>query len=223
VVPKFIKGNCTDFVLERNPKKIVKWPHWGPVAPQASMQRWQPEHLHLEQDTIQSKIQKAYKCYGRLKEDKGRHNTWLASLIDTQATALQVSKKSIWACIRRMEQMCNNTRMIKKALLVQDHHQGLTHVVGPHPANITICIKSSSKAELEQLCLEEVGWHFTQAANTLFLQPPLLALFLEANVFTKSFNQVLAGTFAYPPGTDPMAIHLIMVLKCPEHLPTIPN
>jgi len=66
-----------------------------------------------------------------------------------------------------------------------------------------------TKAELEQLCLEEVGRQFTQAANTLFLQPPLLKVFLEANVLTKAFNQVLTGTFICPLDTDPMVIRLI--------------
>jgi len=62
-----------------------------------------------------------------------------------------------------------------------------------------------------------------QVANTPFLQPPLLALFLKGNVFAKSFDQVLEGTFTCPLGTNPMAIQLLMALKHPENLPTIPN
>jgi len=69
-----------------------------------------------------------------------------------------------------------------------------------------------TKVELEQLCLEEAGCQFTQAANTPFLQPPLLKVFLEASMFSKAFDQVLAGTFICPPGTDPMAIRLIKAM-----------
>jgi len=76
----------------------------------------QTEHLQLDMDKIQSCIQKAYKCYGTLKNEKNRCDTWLASLIDAQAMALKVTKNSLWKCIQRMEQIQTNARMIKKPL-----------------------------------------------------------------------------------------------------------
>ncbi len=85
-------------------------------------------------------------------------------------------------------------------------------MIGPNSADPSTQIESSSKAELEKLCLEEAGHHFTQAASTPFLQPPLLEIFSEANVFSQAFNQVLAGTFKCHMGMDPMAICLIQAM-----------
>jgi len=58
------------------------------LACKGNIQHW-PKHLQFD-ETIQKTIQKSYKRYGQLKEDKGRCDMWLASLIDTQATTLQV-------------------------------------------------------------------------------------------------------------------------------------
>jgi len=101
------------------------------LAHKGGMQH-QPEHLQFDKEKVQSNIQKAYKCYSNLKNDKNRCDTWLASLIKAQATALQVSKKAIWTCIRQTENTQNNARMIKKALAIQDQPRGLTHVIGPN-------------------------------------------------------------------------------------------
>jgi len=79
-------------------------------------------------------------------------------------------------------------------------------VIGPNLLDPATQIKLSSKAKLEKLCLEEAGCQFTQATSTPFLQPPLLEISLEANVFSKAFDQVLAGIFECPLGMDPMVI-----------------
>jgi len=65
------------------------------LARKGGMQH-QPEHLQLELDKVTVQIQKAYKRYTKLKNDKNRRDTWLASLVEAQATAQQVSQKSIW-------------------------------------------------------------------------------------------------------------------------------
>jgi len=101
--------------------------------------------------------------------------------------------------------------MIKGALSGTATQQRLTHVIGPHPKDSLLSIKSWKNSKLEELCLSEVGHQFTQASNTPFLQPPLMNHFSEANVFTKVF-EVLKGTFQYPPSMNPMASHLIQVL-----------
>jgi len=132
-------------------------------------------------------------------------------------------KKSLWKCIQRMEQIQNNARMIIKALAIQDQWRGLTHVISSNLVDHSTWIKTLSKAELEKLCLEEAGCWFTQAASTLFLQPPLLEIFLEANVFSKVFDQVLAGTFKCPTGTDPMVICLIQAMQWLDNIPQIPS
>jgi len=181
----------------------------------------QLEHLQLNTNKVNANIQKAYKCYTKLKNDKNRWDTWLASLVEAQATARQVSKKSLWNRIRSTERIRNNARMIKKVLAIPDQWQGLAHVIGPNFEDPSKQIKSSLKAELKKLCLEEAGHCFTQASTTPFLQPPLLNFFSEANVFTKAFKQVLAGTFICPPDTDPMAQRLIQAMRRPRNLPLI--
>jgi len=81
--------------------------------------------------------------------------------------------------------------------------------------------KSQTKAELEHMCLVEARWQFTQASHTPFLQSPLMELFMESNVYTAAFEQVLQGTFECPPGTDPVATRLLQALKCPLSIPPI--
>jgi len=59
------------------------------------------------------------------------------------------------------------------------------------------------KLDLEQLCLAEARRHFTQAATIPFLVSPIIEMFMEANLFTLAFDQVLDGTFECPLNTDP--------------------
>jgi len=70
------------------------------------------------------------------------------------------------------------------------------------------------KAELEFMCLTKAGWRFTQTSHTPFLQSPLVELFMESNVYTAAFKQVLVqGTFICPLGMDPVAMRLLQALK----------
>jgi len=99
-------------------KTPFKQLHWSPVASLASHKggiQHQPKHFQLDKDTVHVQIQKAYKRYGKLKNNKNRCDTWLASLVEVQATALQVSKKSIWTCIRQTKHTQNNVRMKKSS------------------------------------------------------------------------------------------------------------
>jgi len=61
-----------------------------------------------------------------------------------------------------------------------------------------------------------------QVANMPFLQPPLLQIFTESNIYTHAFDQVLNGTFICPPGTDPMVQCLITALQWPPQTQGIP-
>jgi len=95
------------------------------------------EHLQLGAETIKAKIQQAYKAYQRLKNDTGRQDTWIAQLIEAQAQDQQVSKKSLWKKIRATKKIQSNARMIKTALAESHARQGLNHVIGPHPEDMT--------------------------------------------------------------------------------------
>jgi len=105
--------------------------------------------------------------------------------------------------------------MIKQALSGLTPRQGLNHVIGPHPMDNTCWAESRTKTELEQICLAEAGRRFTPALQTPFLQSLLLELFMEANLSTKAFDQVLDRLFECPEGTDKMARCLLLALKCP--------
>jgi len=121
------------------------------------------------------------------------------------------------------EKIRNNARMIKQALLGPVACQGLNHVIRPNSLDNTSHIESSTKLELEQLCLSKARRCFTQAATMPFLTSPLVEIFTEANLFTQAFDQVLEGTFECPPNTDPFAKCLIQALQRPENITTIPN
>jgi len=59
--------------------------------------------------------------------------------------------------------------------------------------------------ELENLCLAEAGQRFTQVSKTPFLQQaPLIDIFMEANLLTRAFDQVLEGTFVCLEGINKM-------------------
>ncbi len=60
--------------------------------------------------------------------------------------------------------------------------------------------------------MAEASRRFTQAATMPFLQAPLLELFTEANLATKAFDQVLAGTFVCPDRVDEMTKQLLLAL-----------
>ncbi len=92
--------------------------------------------------------------------------------------------------------------MIQFALHGPAACRGLTHVIGPLPADPDRRVESKTKAELETLCLLEAGRRFTQAATTPFLTSPLIELFTESNLSTHAFDQVLSGTFVCPEEVD---------------------
>jgi len=167
----------------------------------------------LAGSTIADKIRQVYKLYARLKQDTGRRDHWIKQLIKAQSIDQQVTKKSLWKKIRTTEKVQNNARMIKAALAGTTSRRGLNHVIGPTPSDPTQRTESKTKTELETLCLAEARRRFMQAANTPFLQAPLLQIFTEANLVTKAFNQVLAGTFVCPDVVDELMKRLLWALR----------
>jgi len=92
----------------------------------------------------------------------------------------------------------NNSRMIKVALAGIAPQQGFNHVIGPNLADNTQHTESKTKMELETLCLAEASQRFMQASKTPFLTSPLINIFMEANLSTKAFGQVLEGHLSSP-------------------------
>jgi len=130
-------------------------------------------------------------------------------------------KKLIWKKICTTEKIRNNARIIKAALAGTTPRYGLNHVIGPTPSELTQWMESKTKTELETLCLAEAGRQFTQVATNPFLQTPLIELLTKANLVTKAFDQVLAGTFECPEGVDKMTECLLSALQHPPRMKII--
>jgi len=115
----------------------------------------------------------------------------------------------------------DNARQMAYTTGTSGQHKGLSHVWGPTQHNPSKCQSSKTKGDLEIMCLEEAGQRFTQAGHTPFLKPPLVEIFMEYNVHTPAFKQVLQGTFVCPIGTNPMTQQLIKALAQPPGINTI--
>jgi len=75
-------------------------------------------------------------------------------------------------------------------------------MIGPHPSDPDMHMESKTRPELKAMCLSEAGQRFTQAATTPFLSSLLIKIFMESNLSTCAFDQVLAGTFICPKEVD---------------------
>jgi len=59
------------------------------------------------------------------------------------------------------------------------------------------------------------------SVHDTFLTSPLIDIFMEANLSTKAFNQVLEETFVCPEGTNEMMKHLLVALQRPHNISPI--
>ncbi len=59
------------------------------------------------------------------------------------------------------------------------------------------------------------------SVHDTFLTSPLIDIFMEANLSTKAFDQVLEGTFVCPEGTNKMLKHLLVALQRPHNISPI--
>jgi len=110
-----------------------------------------------------------------------------------------------------MEKIHKVTRMVKCILQLVETRCGLAQVTEPG-AGWQAGITYTTKAQVEQACLEEAGWRFTQANQTPFLQPPLLNDFGEIGVDRPAFHAVLEGWYMVLPGCNPAAAKLLATL-----------
>ena len=79
--------------------------------------------------------------------------------------------------------------------------------------------KMTSKTDIEQAILDEHARRFTQASDTPFLLEPLYSLIGPLGV-SEACDQILQGTFAPPPGTDPYSARLIQALRSCDSVPS---
>jgi len=88
-------------------------------------------NLHLPPETILTHIDLAYKVYNQFKKEPLRHDTWLASLIDAQATLSNKTKWALWKQIRATKKAHDTTRKVCSVLMDTWHSVGLSMVIGP--------------------------------------------------------------------------------------------
>jgi len=81
----------------------------------------------------------------------------------------------------------------------------------------------STKADLEQACIDEAGCRFTQASDTPMLVNPLLHLSGETGGSSAHFKQVITGTFQAPSICDAFAACLLSYLYHPALVEDIPH
>jgi len=83
----------------------------------------------------------------------------------------------------------------------------------------------SSKLALKKACLEEAGWHFTQASSTPFLMEPLVSIFDETGSKSEAFDEVLSETFQFLKQCNAYTHKVIVSLQQPStvHPITLPT
>jgi len=121
-------------------------------------------------------------------------------MITAQAEAWNMTKMKLWKCLQQMEQSQNTARKVKQALRKVITHNGLSQVMAPmsqtDPSWQTLTTK------IENACLEEARCRFTQAADTPMLQTPMIKLLGIEDMESKTFHQILQGTFKCPLGCN---------------------
>jgi len=161
------------------------------------------------------------KDYKQIKKQSNRQDIWVAQMITAQAEARNTTKTKLWKCLRQMEQSQNTAQKVKKALGKSITHNGLNQVTAPTSQTDSTRLTLTTKIELENACLEEARCRFTQAANTPMLQTPMIDLLGMDNMESKTFHQILQGTFECPPGCNQYLWKLLPFLARPAHLPDI--
>jgi len=60
------------------------------------------------------------------------------------------------------------------------------------------------KEQIELACLDEAHQRFAQAADMPILQQPLVTSIGHVDIDSQAFQQILDGTFQYPPTCEPI-------------------
>jgi len=165
-------------------------------------------NIWLSPETIKTQLTKAQNSFAQLKQDTKGQDMWLAGLIEVQATAYGMSKWLLWKQLQVMEQQaCQMARVVRATLAELVRSGGPSMVIGLD--SDAGCKVFEVKGDLEQACIKEAGWQFTQASNTPLLSSLLVDLLGETGKGSPSFKQILEGTFNPPMVCNPFAAKLL--------------
>jgi len=223
LVPTDYPGNKCYPILER----VGKAPGRGRDLEQCPSHTSTEAHLKHEAhgegptpEQIKQWLDMAYATFKSLKGQQDQRDTWPGELIVAQAEAKGCQRSQLWKKVRATEKIRKVTWMVKRTLRPHDEHRGLMQVTEPYNGRWPRATHTT-KARVEQACLEEAGRRFTQANRTPFLQSPLLEDFGEIRVDHPAFRAVLAGTYVAPPGCTPTTIKLLKQLCRPPEVSEI--
>jgi len=142
-------------------------------------------------------------------------NTWLGQLIAAQAQAKHTTKQQLWKQLWQQEQAWQKAWQVKHALGRTCLMSRLIQVKVPDPTQPTQHMKAFTKDPLEQACLAEANWQFTQAAQMPALQLPSTQQLHSLHIGLMAFYQILDGRYPYHQLQDPYMVKLFKQLKQP--------
>jgi len=173
-------------------------------------------------DKIHSSIQKAYKHYGNLKNDKNRHDTWLASLIEAQATALQVPKNLSGNASKEQNRSKTMLGWYKSFChprpTMQPNPCDWPKLVRPRYSN-QIVIQSQTGEIVFRRSRMPI---YSSNINTI-LTTTSAWNFLGSKCVLKSLWPSTSRHFWMPTGYGPHGYCLIQAMQWPDNLPQIPS
>jgi len=123
-------------------------------------------------------------------------------IMETAAPAARTSMKESCQVKHALGRTCLMRRLIQ--------------VEAPDPTQPNKCMMAFTKEPLEQACLAEAQWHFTQAAQTPALQLPSTQQLDSLHIGSPAFYQILEGTYPYHKLKDPYMVKLLKQLKQPS-------
>jgi len=134
MVPSSNPGNCKNSLLERHQEMPRGRTHQCQILDLPGEKRWhppQPRTPGQDQDPSHSQHLSSIQKISTAKNDKGRHDQWLADMIVAQSEATGWPKKAIWKKLQSTEHIQNNAQQITFALGTNNGRHGLMQVWGP--------------------------------------------------------------------------------------------
>jgi len=107
-------------------------------------------------DVVKKQLQTAYSTFKWLKAQSDWQDTWLGLMIAAQAEAWGCTWAQLWKQVRMTKKVWKMARMVKHTLGLCENWQGLTQVMDPSRSH-TPGVFYTTKAQVEQACLEEAG------------------------------------------------------------------
>jgi len=208
-------SHSANFILERHLELDARWIYKHYSVGSRGLIGFQEAHWKLPPDVIKQKVNLAYEDYFQIKAQMDKRDKWLGQLIAAQAQAKNTTKQCLWKQLQNQEQARKKASQVKHALGKTGTSCSLLQVDAPDPNNSQLRITAFSKESLEQACLAEAQWHFTQAATMPVLQLPPEKQLDSLHIGSAAFYQILDSTYPYHEITNPYMVKLLKHLQQP--------